>query len=133
MSEQTRTVRFNFLALILCAVCAASSVRGATLIGTFTSIPQGTDVNLSAEGPLDWVHWGLVTESGLNRKAGVTPQIPDFAPIDAPPIGSHGPWRYADNFNGYSWEDGAPTSSVTYTTTGVWMYSKKRGFELDVK
>src|SRR5438874_13224152 len=113
MTEQTRTVRFIFLALIVCAVCAATSVRGATLTGRFTPISQGTDVNLSAEGPLDWVHWGLVTESGLNRKAAVTPQIPDFTPI-----GFNGPYRYVDNFNGYSWKDGTPTSSVTNTITG---------------
>ena len=125
MTEQTRTVRFDFLALIVCAVCAASSVRGATLTGTFTPIPTGTDVNLTAEGPLDWVHWGLYTDSSLDRKAGVTPQIPDFTPIKM-----NGPFQYADNYNGYSWSDGGPTRSATNTPTGVWMYGKANGFEL---
>jgi hypothetical protein len=127
MTEPTRAIRRHLLALTVWLVCSLSPVRGATLVGSFTPIATGTNVNLTAEGPLDWVHWGLVTESSLNRKAGVTPQIPDFAPI-----GFNGPYRYADNFNGYSWKDGTPTSSVTNTSTGVWMFSRKDGFELDV-
>ena len=125
MSEQTRTVRCNLLALIFCAICALSPVRGATLIGTFTPIPQGTDVNLTAEGPLDWVHWGLFTDSSLDRKAGVTPRIPNFTPVKM-----NGPFQYADNYNGYSWSDGNPTRSATNTPTGVWMYGKASGFDL---
>src|SRR5256884_222184 len=116
MAEQTRTVRGNFLALIVCLVWAASPVRGATLIGKFTPIPTGTDVNLTAEGPLDWVHWGLYTDSSLDRKAGVTPQIPDFTPKGSTP--QFGPFQFADNYNGYSWSDGTPTSSATNTPTG---------------
>ena len=125
MTEPTGTARCNILALIVCLVWAASPVRGATLIGKFTPIPTGTDVNLTAEGPLDWVHWGLYTDSSLDRKAGVTPQIPDFTPK-----GFTGPFQFADNYNGYSWSDGTPTSSATNTPTGVWMYGKPNGFEL---
>ncbi len=106
----------------------ALSISAETLEGAFTPIPQGAEINLTAEGPLDWVHWGLVTESSIARKAGVAPQIPDFDPI-----GFNGPYRYSDNFNGYSWSDGTPTSSVTNTATGVWMYGKKDGFELNVR
>ncbi len=113
------------LALIVCALCTVLGARGATLSVTFTPIPQGTEVDLTAEGPLDWVHWGLYTESSLDRKAGVTPQIPDFTPK-----GSTGPFQYADNYNGYSWRDGSPTLSMTNTPTGVWMYGKPNGFEL---
>src|SRR5688572_25272449 len=108
MAVKATSAHLILLAWIICLICSALPVRGATLIGKFTPIPTGTDVNLTAEGALDWVHWGLVTESGLNRKAGVTPQISDFVPI-----GINGPYRYADNFNGYSWSDGTPTASVT--------------------
>jgi hypothetical protein len=127
MTEPLRTVRFNFLALMLCSACTASALRGATLSGRFDPIPTGTNINLTAEGPLDWVHWGLITEFGFDRKAGVTPQIPDFVPI-----GFNGPYWYNDNRNGYSWSDGTPAISVTNTLTGVWMYAKRDGFELDV-
>ena len=125
MTEPTPTVRCKFLALFVCLVCAASPVRAATLIGKFTPIPTGADVNLTAEGPLDWVHWGLYTDSSLDRKAGVTPQIPDFTPIKM-----NGPFQYADNYNGYSWSDGVPTRRAANTPTGVWMYGKGSGFEL---
>src|SRR5947207_13820536 len=125
MTESIRTVRFNFLALIICSLCAGSAVRGATLIGRFTPIPTNTDVNLTAEGPLDWVHWGLYTDSSLDRKAGVPPLIPDYTPVKM-----NGPFQYADNYNGYSWGDGAPTRNATNTPTGVWMYGKANGFEL---
>src|SRR5439155_2638929 len=125
MTEPTRALRCNFLVVVVCSVCVASQVRAATLIGKFTPVPTGTDVNLTAEGPLDWVHWGLYTDSSLDRKAGVTPQIPDFTPIKM-----NGPFQYADNYNGYSWSDGGPTRSATNTPTGVWMYGKANGFEL---
>src|SRR6266566_2752585 len=126
MVEKSPAARLILLTLIVCALLrAALGVRGATLSVTFTPIPQGTNVDLTAEGPLDWVHWGLYTDSSLDRKAGVTPQIPDFIPK-----GFTGPFQYADNFNGYSWRDGSPTSSMTNTPTGVWMYGKPNGFEL---
>ena len=125
MTEPTRTLRCNFLVVVVCSVCVASQVRAATLIGKFTPVPTGTDVNLTVEGPLDWVHWGLYTDSSVDRKAGVTPQIPDFTPIKM-----NGPFQYADNYNGYSWSDGVPTRRATNTATGVWMYGRTSGFEL---
>ncbi len=125
MAEKTPAARLIRLASIVCALCASLEARGATLSVTSALIPQGTDVDLTAEGPLDWVHWGLYTDSSIDRKAGVTPQIPDFTPK-----GFTGPFPYADNFNGYSWRDGSPTSSMNNTPTGVWMYGKPNGFEL---
>src|SRR5213075_2302395 len=81
MTEPTRAVHCNLLALIVCLLSAAPPARGATLIGHFDPVPAGTNINLTAEGALDWVHWGLYTESSINRKAGVTPQIPDYIPV----------------------------------------------------
>ena len=125
MTEPTRTVRWHFLALFACSVCAVSPLRAATLIGKFTPIPTGTVLDLTEEGTLDWVHWGLYTDSSLDRKAGVTPQIPDFTPIEV-----NGPFQYADNYNGYSWSDGFPTRHAENTPSGVWMYGNANGFEL---
>ncbi len=89
----------------------------ATLSGSFSPVPQGAVVDLTAEGPLDWVHWGLYTETSLDRKAGVSSLITDFALLGAP-----NGYAYADNASGYSWRDGTPTASITNTTTGVWAY-----------
>jgi hypothetical protein len=96
-------------------------VDGAALNGSFASVPTASVVNLTTEGPIDWVHWGLYTETSLDRKANVEPQISDFIPVDA----SNGfvfVYQFADNANGYSWSDGTPTASVTNSTTGVWAY-----------
>ena len=122
--EKSRSILCHLIAFGFCSV---PFVSGAILTGNFTPIPQGEVIPLSEVGRLDWVHWGLFTDSSLDRKAGVTPQLPDFIPI-----GSNGPFQYADNYNGYTWVDGTPTSSVTNTITGVWMYSKNDGFQLNI-
>ena len=125
MVGKTERLRSTLFLLTTFAFGGLSLLKGATLTGTFTPIPQDAVVNLTEEGALDWVHWGLFTDSSIDRKAGVTPQIPDFIPI-----GYGGPYQFGDNFNGYSWSDGTPTASITNTITGVWMYGKSNGFEL---
>lgn len=97
------------------------SADGATLTGSFGSIPNGSVVDLTAEGASDWAHWGLYTETSLNRKANVMPQISDFALLDAT-NGFAYVYQFGDNANGYSWSDGTPIAAVTNTTTGVWAY-----------
>src|SRR5437899_12138161 len=95
--------------------------RAAILSGTYTVVPAGSEVNLSAQGPVDWVHWGLNTEFGLDRKASVPARIAVTALI---PGGGEGPYQYADNFNGYSWSDGTPNTFATNTLTGVYAVGK---------
>jgi hypothetical protein len=71
--------RFLFLvAFISVSQVARSAAPGPSLAGSFNSVPAGSAVNLTAEGEADWVHWGLFTETSLDRKAGVVPQISDF-------------------------------------------------------
>jgi hypothetical protein len=95
--------------------------QGAALNGSFATVPTASVVNLTTEGRIDWVHWGLYTETSLDRKANVEPQISDFTPVDAT-NGFVLVYQFADNANGYSWSDGTPTTSVTNSTTGVWAY-----------
>src|SRR5262244_4032749 len=42
--------------LVAMLLIAGWSVRAASLTASFASIPQGADVDLSVEGPVDWVH-----------------------------------------------------------------------------
>ena len=95
--------------------------RAGTLTGTFSPIATGSNVNLTAEGKLDWAQWGLYTATSLNRKASVTPQISNFTLV-GPGYDYQTAYQYANNANGYTWYDGAPVTSVTNTTTGVWAY-----------
>jgi hypothetical protein len=84
-------------------------------------LTAGAIVNLTREGEIDWVHWGLYTETSLDRKANVVPQIGDFTVLDSP-AGFAFVYQFSDNATGYSWNDGTPTPGVTNTTTGVWAY-----------
>src|SRR5437016_2589653 len=104
---------------------------GGTLMGSYAVIPIGSAVNLTAEGPLDWVHWAMNTEFGYDRKASVPPLIGTLVPIYCQSCGS-GPYQYFDNYNGYSWSDGAPNTFATNTTTGLAIYYKFSGFQLTV-
>ncbi len=122
------------MSLVAFLLVTGFSARAASLTGSFASIPQGSSVNLTDEGRIDWVHWGLYTESSLDRKAGVTPLINDFTIIYATNAYAY-VYQFADNYNGYSWSDGTPTASVTSTPTGVWAYgvpTRNSGFQFTV-
>src|SRR6266496_4985696 len=100
---------------------AGAAAPGPSLSGNLATIPAGTVINLTSEGEIDWAHWGLYTETSVDRKANVVPQISDFALLDNT-NGNAYAYQFSDNDNGYSWSDGSPTASVTDTTTGVWAY-----------
>src|SRR5687767_6784826 len=69
--------------VFIVSVSVGLRTHAGTLTGTFNSIPAGSAVNLTTNGPLDWVHWGLFTESSIDRKDGVAAQISDFSAVDA--------------------------------------------------
>src|ERR1043166_1843903 len=127
MTRQSRrsSILLNLAGLMILMACLGPHARAAApnpgLSANFASIPAGTVVNLTSEGEIDWVHWGLFTETSVNRKAGVVPQLSDFTLLDNT-NGYAYAFQFADNANGYSWSDGSPIASVTNTTTGVWAY-----------
>jgi hypothetical protein len=100
---------------------AQAAAPGPGLSGFLSEITTNRVENLTSEGEIDWVHWGLYTETSLDRKAGVVPQISDFTVLDAQ-TGFAFAYQFSDYANGYSWSDGTPTAAVTNTTTGVWAY-----------
>jgi hypothetical protein len=102
--------------------------EAGTLSATYVQLPTNSTVNLTAQGPLDWVHWGFNTEFGYDRRA-VAPTPMTVLPPTIAPSGS-GPYQYADNFNGYSWTDGTPNTFATNTTTGIYVLGKNNGFQL---
>src|SRR6266545_3724289 len=121
-ARNTRRARLTmvFFAILL---VTGSSAGAASLTGSLDTIPRDTDVNLTVEGPLDWVHWGLYTDSSLDRNAGVTPLISDFISLNPDSTNGYSYiYQFGDNYNGYTWSDGSPSAAVTNTTTGVWAY-----------
>src|SRR5262245_12437434 len=114
-------------AVLLCASISifVSIAEAGTLMGSYAAVPQGSTVDLTATGAIDWVHWGLYTDTSLTRKAGVAPQISDFTLLLPSSMETNAgtlAFQYSDNFNGYSWRDGTPDVSGTDTPTGVWAY-----------
>ncbi|HEU0009822.1 MAG TPA: Ig-like domain-containing protein [Verrucomicrobiae bacterium] len=129
--------RFVLLTLAIAAgVLIVAPARGAMLSGSFSSLAANSVVNLTTNGPLDWIHWGLYTATSLNRKAGVLPRISDFTELAA--AGTNAflfVFQVTDLAHGYSWSDGTPEPVVNDTHTGVWAYgipSIGTGFEFTV-
>ncbi|GIE99324.1 hypothetical protein Ari01nite_67890 [Paractinoplanes rishiriensis] len=87
-----------------------------------TAVPA--TVNLSAEGSLDWVHWGLANARSLNRKSGGSGAIRD--------LGGTSRGRYDTNPQRFSWSGGTPTGSASGTPTGVYTCGAGGNFALQV-
>ncbi|WP_213462605.1 GDSL-type esterase/lipase family protein [Thiocapsa sp.] len=84
-------------------------------------------VNLTAEGTLDWVHWGRSTPTDVNRKADAAAQIGTLTSIDGTGFG-----RFSNGGRpAYTWSDGTPTASAT-TNAGVALAGAGRGYALTV-
>lgn len=108
------------------------------LTGSAVQLNRDANINLSAAGPVDWVHWGLQSESSITRKANVSPRISDFTPLQPPNDTNAGVYIFhlTDNPNTYCWNDGTPTLAVDDTRHGVWAYGFPTpvgsGFEIRV-
>ncbi len=100
----------NSLAFVLLA-CSAVPAR-AGLMATYTPLANGTAVDLTAAGTLDWVKWGNSTTSGLGfasvEKVGGTIINPGLTPLGTAPPGFS---VVLASFSGggnlrFSWTDG---------------------------
>ena len=97
---------------------AAGGGGGGALAGSVTT--SGAAVNLSAEGPTDWVHWG---EATLTRKAGGAAPLSTYTPIGAGAVLSYG-----DDPRPISWTGGTPTATGTDSPRGVYVPGIGNGF-----
>src|SRR5215510_5431846 len=98
MCEVAKKTLFGATVIAAVILLAAGYADAATFTVDFSTITQGTSVDLSVQGPLDWVHWGLYTESSLDRKAGVSPSISDFTVLYST-NGYAFVYQFADNYN----------------------------------
>jgi hypothetical protein len=104
------------------------NTTGGSLSGSITRPPTlPALVNLTTEGTADWIHWGARTNGGFDRKAGVAQQLDDFTLLGGEP-----PQRFGDNYTGFSWSDGTPTTRATNTPTGLYVPGLGNGFLLAV-
>ena len=86
----------------------------ASLSGSKTATPTGAPLNLTAEGFIDWAHWGFGGPAIFNHQNGITQQISNFSLI-----GTTSPTWFADCPTTFSWTNGTPTLNVSGTTTGI--------------
>jgi len=113
------------LAVLGCLIIAGSATAGTLTVSstviTVTNVVQpygyglGQSFNLSAEGDLDWAHWGTYLNTDFDHKAGVTPQIGGFS-YSTIGLGS---WSTSDA--NCSWVDGTVDQVMPGTRGGVFI------------
>jgi hypothetical protein len=112
------------------------TAHGSMLSCSYATLAPNSIVSLTANGPADWVHWGLYTEASVNQKFGAQSQIGNLTPLEAPGSNSFlAVYRVTDLAHAYSWTDGKPERRVDETHTGVWAYGFPAigtGFEFNV-
>jgi hypothetical protein len=85
------------------------------------------NVDLSAEGTVDWAHWGLTSASSFNHKSVMTQQISNYTRLGTGTI-----QRYTNNPNLYSWSGGTPTASAANIDTGLWVIGVNNGYQITI-
>lgn len=126
----------GFWGCVLNLTCVRPS-EASTLTGSFSPIAQGSNVNLTEVGTLDWVHWGFLNMYSANRKSTVPQQISNFTLLYNSNAFFTEAYQYTDNYNGYSWFDGGPVTGATNTTAGLYVVAPLNpidvnGFEITV-
>ncbi|WP_307799673.1 hypothetical protein [Micromonospora antibiotica] len=101
----------------------AASPAAPTLSVSRAEVPA--EVDLTALGARDWVHWGLNRPETLIRKNGGTGEIRDEG-------GRGARDRYDTNPELFGWRDGAGVPAVSATATGVFVCGVGNGFALAV-
>lgn len=94
-----------------------------TGILTGTLISQPSSVNLSQYN--DWIHYGLVNSTSVNRKANVTQQIGNLALIGAPTVN-----RFSPNNTPVNWTDGTPTLAGNSVESEIYITALNTGFQI---
>lgn len=87
--------------------------------------PPAASVDLTSEGTLDWVHWGITSSTDFDCKASVPLQISNFTVL-----GTNAVQQFSGNYTSFSWSDGTPTVSSSGTDTGVYITGMTNGFRI---
>ncbi len=123
-----RFFRFSIAALFaLGAVAVAQAAHAAALVGSFAPLSAATAINLTAEGALDWAHWGLVSTNSLDHKNLVTNQIGSFTLLGTNVVQQTGGITV-----NYSWTDGTPTTNANNSATALLVIGLGDGFQFQV-
>jgi len=115
-------------ALTACAFAMAAPSLAADGELTVTAATPPKVVDFTAEGRVDWAHWGRVAGTTiLHRKAVPRPLIGEIVKI-----GPREVHTFETNPTAFTWSDGAPTAEVKATRSGVFIYGQHAGFQVAV-
>lgn len=85
--------------------------------------PVAGQVDLTAEGTSDWIHWGLQDKTSVTRKATGGAQLSDITKVGD---------GYRDRTEGFGlsakWSDGTPTARMNDTHTSLWLNNVGHGY-----
>lgn len=113
------------LAVLACVIIMAGRATAGTLTVSMAPLSQAIPVNMSAEGDLDWAHYGLYVNSGYDHKAGVTERI-----------GNPSQSGTSANFTGAaalcSWVDGTLDQTVAGTASGSYIYPAGSAYQWSI-
>ena len=110
----------GFTLLCLFLLLVVPSVHSAMLNVVFSPLPAGSAVNLSAEGTLDWIHWGLAAPADVNRLKGVVPAVSTFTVVGLAPLEETNAFRVA-----CSWTNGTPTLEASNTSNAAHLSGRR--------
>ena len=115
--------------LVIYSLLGQSGGGGGNGSLTGSKATPASQIYLNATGPTDWAHWGLLTASTFDHKAGVTPQISNFTEV-----GSTSVLRFSTNTVAYNWAagKGTPDSSASNTKTGIYVVGTGNGFTITI-
>ena len=100
---------------LLLTLASATLAQGS--LSALINPTAGTTVNLTAEGVLDWSHWGI---NNLVQDHKAVSGAPVGLISDQTLVGVTGSGAYGDNRVAYTWTDGTPTATATDSTTGIY-------------
>jgi hypothetical protein len=83
-------------------------------------------VNLTSPQNLDWIHWGRISATTPDRKAGITPLISDYTPLNTQPRANFGATA------AFSWTDGIHPPIVSEANEDVSTFDANGGFQITV-
>lgn len=124
---KTKTTHHMLLACVASACFLSGAATAGVLVGNQAIAPAAVD--LTAEGNLDWTHWGLATPTDFDQKSPVVNEISNFTAISGD--GSEVS-QFGNAATAFSWTDGTPTAGIDGTTTGVYISGLDNGFEFTV-